>query len=129
MKVERWNPPKHLPRLDAWLRAHGSAPHAGNAFIYPPTGFVVDDCVVGFIFTTNAPLIGYIDNVSTDPGASTKRLHAALSRLCVELVDEARRLGIAWLRGHTAQPGMVRIACRHGFKSGGSMTEIMSVLE
>ncbi len=130
MIVERWNPQKHLPRLGAWLRAHGTAPNAGDARFYPPTGFMVDGCVVGFLFTTNAPFTAFIDHISTDPSASKRRLLAALTRLCLELVEEARTLGVQIIKSATAQPGIIRIALRHGFKdTGGGMTGLVRGLQ
>lgn len=130
MKVERWNPKKHLPQLGAWHRAHGTAPHAGDARLYPSTGFVVDSCVVGFLFTTNAPHTAFIDHFSTNPSASTRRIHAALTRLIAELVNEAKTLGIQWVKGATAQPGIVRIALRQGFRNtGADQTGLVQVMK
>ncbi len=130
MNVERWNPKKHLPQLGAWLRAHGTAPNAGDPHLYPPTGFMVDGCVVGFLFTTNAPYTAFIDHISTDPSASIRRIQAALSRLCEELISEAKSLGVRLVKASTAQPGMVRIAVRQGFKNtGANMTGLVRITE
>lgn len=117
MNVERWTPEDHLPLLGEWLRGWGKALDAGDARLYPSSGFVVDRCAVGFVYATNAPLVGYLDGILTDPAATAKRRLLSLERLCAELVTEAGALGIGLLYASTNAKGLLRICKRHGFRT------------
>ena len=120
MSVERWDPDAHIDLLGSWLAERGQAADAGDARLYPSTGFVVDRCAIGFVYATNAPLVGYLDGIVTDPSASARRRLVALEELCDLLVDEAEKLGIALLYANTNIRGLVRICRRAGFVTYGS---------
>ena len=83
--------------------------------MYPPTGYLVDGCAIGFLYATNAPLFGYLDGIVTDPAAPARRRYRALNYLCVLLKDEAQALGIRILIASTAIRGLLGICKRHGF--------------
>lgn len=117
MKVEAWTPETHLPLLGSWLKQRGQANDAGDARLYPSTGFVVDQCAIGFLYCTDAPLIGYLDGIVTDPAASARRRYAALTRLCTLLSEAADAKGIRQLVASTRVSGLLRICKRNGFRS------------
>lgn len=125
MIVARWDPEAHIPLLAEWFRRHGKTWTTGDANLYPSTGFVVDQCAVGFLYTTNAPLVGYLDGFVTDPSATVRRRHRATKRLCEALTDEARAHGISLLCAATNVPGLVGIGRRVGFESYGSGYEYL----
>lgn len=115
MRIERWDPDKHLGVLGGWLRARGQALDAGDAKLYPSTGFLVGRCAVGFVYATNAPHVGYLDGIVTDPKATGRQRYLALQDLCVELVGEAEHLGIKLLWATSDVKGLSRICARNGF--------------
>jgi hypothetical protein len=118
--VEPWNPDIHLPLLEGWFFRHGKPPHAGDARLYPSTGFLVDQCAVGFLFTTNAPLVGYLDGFVTDPAVSGRRRLRAMERVVSCLEDEAKKHGIELLFAATNVRGLVALGHRAGFASYGT---------
>lgn len=120
MNVERWDPDIHLALLGNWLHERGQATGAGDARLYPSTGFVVDGCAIGFVYATNAPLVGYIDGIVTDPAAPARRRYFALECLCVVLRQEAKALGIEVLFANTNVRGLSAISKRLGFQTYGS---------
>lgn len=119
MRVERWDPARHLAILGEWLSARGQAANAGDARLYPSTGYVVDRCAVGFVYATNAPLVGYLDGIVTDPAAPARRRYLALESLCAALLKEADTLGIELLFASTNVKGLVDICKRSGFETYG----------
>lgn len=119
MTVERWNPKRHLDLLGSWLAKREQATSAGDARLYPSTGFVVDRCAIGFLYCTDAPHVGYIDGIVTDPAVPTRRRHAALTQLCASIVEAADEKGIRLLFGSTNFRGLSRISERHGFRTYG----------
>ena len=120
MKVEKWNPEKHMPLLASWLKGRGQAEDAGDARYYPSTGFVVDECAMGFLYATNAPLVGYLDGIVTDPAAPARRRYHALEALCAMLLGLSREMGIELLCASTSINGLVGICQDFGFKVYGS---------
>lgn len=114
MRVERWNPAIHLELLSEWLRGRDQAPGAGEPGLYPPTGFVVERCAVGFLYVTNAPLVAYMDGVVTDPSSSMRQRFHAIDRLCAELLKEADRCGIELVFVSTNVKGLIDICKRNG---------------
>jgi hypothetical protein len=116
MLVERWDPEKHLDILTGWLRAREEAEDAGPPGLYPPTGFVVDNCAAGFLFVTNAPLIGYIDGIATDPHVTSRRRYHAIEALLAVLLNESRHHGIRLLCAATAVVGLSGMGQQFGFK-------------
>lgn len=126
MSVERWDPDTHLELLGNWLRIRKQADDAGDARLYPSTGFVVDQCAIGFLYATNAPHVGYLDGIVTDPAAPARRRHRALERLCRALVAEAESLGIRMLVGSTNVRGLTTICKRQGFITYGQGFDLIS---
>lgn len=120
MKVERWDPAKHLDLLGSWLRARKQADDAGDARMYPPTGFVIDECVIGFLYATNAPLIGYLDGVVSDPAVPAQRRFHAIEALCATLLGEARLRGIEILCAATPVMSLAGVCQDFGFKVVGT---------
>lgn len=85
----RWDPEMHAGLLDSWFRAWGY-PGLGRLDAYPDTGFVVDDCVAGFVYLTNSSIAIY-DQWVSDPAVEVSRrrraldfLHHLLGELCLE---------------------------------------------
>lgn len=113
--IERWDPEIHLALLASWFGARGHAETAGDARLYPSTGFVVDRCAVGFVYATNAPLVGYLDGFVTDPAAPVRRRYRALQRLLAALEEEAAALGITSLLASTNVRGLMVLGARAGF--------------
>lgn len=120
MKIQNWDPERHLPLLSTWLQGWGQADSAGDARMYPPTGYLIDDCALGFLYQTNAPLMGYLDGFVTDPAVSARRRHSALTVLCVALTHEARQRGIQYVVAATAVRGLQRIGRDLGFEVVGN---------
>lgn len=127
MAIERWAPERHLGVIGSWLRARGQADDAGDARLYPSTGLVVDQCAAGFLFTTNAPLVGYLDGLVTDPAAPVRRRHAATKLLCLRLADEAAELGVELLLMSSNIRGVLQVCKRVGFSTYGTGFEYLAM--
>lgn len=125
MNVEFWSPDRHLSLLGEWLSKRGQADNAGDARLYPSTGFVVDQCVIGFLYATDAPYLGFLDGFVTDPAASARRRLAALERLCAALTGAADARGIKVLVASTNVRGLQRLSRRHGFSKYGDGFEMV----
>lgn len=104
-----------MPLLSEWLVGWNLAPSAGLSSLYPPSGFVVDRCAVGFVFACPGTTVGYIDGFVTDPKVSARRCHSAIKWLVEELLGEAKSLGITSLRACTNVRGLNAIARARGF--------------
>lgn len=91
--IERWNPEKHYELVCEWVRARNMGEHAGGKEFYPPTGFMVDKCAVGFLYLTNSAY-AYFDSFMTDPSAPKEQRRGALDRLAEALAEEADRHGV-----------------------------------
>jgi hypothetical protein len=118
--IVAWNPEHHLPLIGSWLSARGKAADAGDARLYPSTGLVVDRCAAGFVFTTNAPLVGYLDGLVTDPAAPVRRRYFATRLLLSRICEMAKGLGVELLMVATDVRGLVGICEKEGFSMYGS---------
>ena len=115
MSVEKWDPDIHLPLVCKWLSGWGLE-HIVDPDMYPPTGFVVDDCAAGFIYSTNAPSVAYIDNLITDSSANPRIRYSAIGRLTQALLQMADDMGIRLIMGTSNIRGVIRICEARGFK-------------
>jgi hypothetical protein len=115
MLVERFMPERHLRIVETWLTARGFSIRAGEAGFYPPTGFLVGRMVCGFVYLTNAPKVGYIDNVISDPRVPRGRRREALESLCSELLREANEKGVELLYANTSHRSLIDICKSRGF--------------
>jgi hypothetical protein len=107
--IERWNPAEHMPLLGKWLVARGLTTGAGWEELYPATGFVVDGCAIGFLYRTDAPHVGWLDGIVSDPDVPKTVRGPALYVLCKELYAEAERQGLRLVWATTAAPTLVAI--------------------
>jgi hypothetical protein len=98
---------EHLPLLEGWMAARGTPLEPGAVDYLPRVGFVADDCLIGFLFRTDAPAVGYLDSFVGDPDVPPERLRAAMRALIFRLQLAARQLGIKLLAGHSAVPSIV----------------------
>lgn len=118
--IERFDYDKHAPLLAGWQRARGFGGDIGGRELYPRFGLIVDGCVVGFLYRTDAPRAGYLDGVIADPYADADRRAKAIDVLCEELVREADAAGIVLLWAQTAHPSLVGVCKRNGFLQFGT---------
>lgn len=114
--IERFDYDKHALLLSAWQRARNIPEDIGPRELYPRFGIVVDDCVVGFLYRTDAPGVGHLDGVIADPYASTELRTKAIDVLCTELVKEADKSGLVMLWAHTSAPSLIEVCERNGFR-------------
>jgi hypothetical protein len=115
MKVERYDPERHRQWLRAWLDWHDERPVAPE--LLPPTGFVVPELAMGFLYETDAK-VALIEVLISNPLASREARGQALDVVVETIIEEARTRGFARLLGYTALPAVVSRAERHGFSVG-----------
>lgn len=111
-----WNPTLHMPLLGKWLKTRNQADGAGGRELYPATGYVVDNIVVGFLYRTDAPGVGWIDGIVSDPGSSESDRAVALKSLVRELYAEADRQGLTLVWACTAVPSLIALGQAAGAK-------------
>lgn len=116
MSWERFDYDRHAPLIAEWQRARGLTDHIGPRELYPNFGLIVDDCIVGFLYRTDAPGVGYLDGVIADPYADVEKRRVALDVLCAALVRAADEAGIVMLWAHTAARSLVDVCERNGFR-------------
>lgn len=116
MKVERWETEKHMPLLGRWLRGHGMPDDGNGADLYPATGYVVDGCVVGFLYRTDAPGVGWLDSIVGDPDVPRERRRAALDMLLGLLFEAAEQASIRLVWGTTSVPSIAELSQARGAK-------------
>jgi hypothetical protein len=80
----------------------------------PPTGFVVDGIVMGFLYKTDSRLT-YLGCVVSDPASDKEARGRALDALLDALADEARGLGYVYLVGSPSIPSLTARMVRQGF--------------
>lgn len=114
MSLVRWNAQKHLPLVHEWTRLRGLGPDAGDVSLLPPTGFVADDIVAGFLFVTNCAL-GFMDSFVSDPRATKEARGVAIDQIMVAIVADAREMGLHALSGAISVPSLAAHIARHGF--------------
>lgn len=98
-----------MPMLGNWLRARGQAHGAGWVELYPPTGLVVDDIAVGFLYRSDAPHVAWIDGVVTDPFSKPGERAAALGELIPALYAVAEKQGCRLVWANTSVPSLVEL--------------------
>lgn len=96
--IERWNTTKHLPLIHEWSRIRRLGPNAGDVSLIPPTGFVADDIVAGFLYVTNSKL-GFIDSFVSDPTSAKEARRVAIIEIMGAIVADAREMGLHALTG------------------------------
>jgi hypothetical protein len=111
--IEPWDPEIHMPMLTKWCAQSGFTP--GHLGFYPPNGYVVDKCAVGFLFRTDAPKLGYIDNVYTDQTVPALKRVKAIQLLCRKLCERADQLEVELVYAFTDMIALDRICQKNGF--------------
>jgi len=101
MDIHAWDPSRHLPVVDSWIEDRGLRAAKGRADLLPPTGFVVDDTVAGFLYRTDAPSVAYFDSFVGNPQKSRGDVALAMTALVGRLMDAAREQGVKVLCAHT----------------------------
>lgn len=112
---QRWDPELHAEMIGSWWTSRGMNVGAGHLSCYPPTGFVVDNIVCGFVHITNSS-VAIIDQWVSDPLATKEARRAAIDELFVLLCECAKEHGatIIWLT--TSIQNVIRQSQRHGFQ-------------
>ncbi len=108
MKVVPWNERRELVR--SWL-------NNGDLTLLPESGWVVDDCVVGFLYCTAVP-VAFVDVFTSDPNASSKRKYRAFEVLADTMKAGAKAAGVRMLVGMTHVRGLGRLLEKHGAVEG-----------
>ncbi len=114
--IAAWNPSLHMPLLTKWLRERKQAENAGWRELYPATGYVADHIAVGFLYRTDAPDVGWIDGIVSDPNSSEDDRAVALKSLVRELYAEADRQGLKVVWACTAVPSLIALGQAAGAK-------------
>lgn len=114
MSLERWNATKHLPLVHEWTRLRKLGDDAGDVLLMPPTGFVADGIVAGFLFLTNSKL-GFMDSFISDPRATKEARGAAIEQIMEAIIRDARELGLHALAGSICVPSLAAHVTRCGF--------------
>jgi hypothetical protein len=121
VSVVRWNPDEHLELVEGWMRERGQDFVPGKRSFYPPTGFLVDNAAVGFVYLTNASGVCYIDSCITDPRSPRARRRQAVATLLAALVTEGFEKGAELIAFFTEHASLIDIGKAHGFTAfGGS---------
>jgi hypothetical protein len=106
MTLERWKPEKHLPLVHEWARLRGLGPNAGDVSLLPPTGFVADGIVAGFLYVVTGCKQAFMDGFVSDPRATREQRGQAIHEIMDAIVVEARELGIRALCGAISVPSL-----------------------
>lgn len=111
----RWDPEEHAELIGSWWAARGFQVGAGAMSCYPPTGFVVDGIVCGFVHITNSS-VAIIDQWVSDPTATKEARRSAIDALFELLCESAREHGAncVWLT--TAIDNVIEQAKVHDFQ-------------
>ncbi len=83
--------------------------------LLPPTGRIVPDLAVGFMYRTDTP-IAFIESFVANPDADAAERDAAIDRVVHALFDDLRAAGCELIWGWTARDVIVARARKHGFR-------------
>lgn len=111
---ERWDPERHAELIGSWWTSRGFGVGPGQMDCYPPTGFLVDNIVCGFVHITNSA-VAIIDQWVSDPLATKEARRAAIDELFVLLCDCAKEHGSRAIWLTTSIQNVIRQSKRHGF--------------
>lgn len=120
MQIRPFDPTTDLQLVEGWLDRRHVAHARGRADLLPPTGFVVDESLVGFLFRTDAPGVAYLDCFASDPSSDKERVRRAMIVLVARLQEEARASGVRMLHGSTAIPSILQACQANGWTVGTS---------
>lgn len=116
-RVERFDWKRHLAMLEEWLRLRGG-PQIQDVSALPPTGFVVDDAVIGFLYRTDASQ-AFVGNFISDPRSNVEARREALDALMAAIVEEARGAGYRTIVATTRIRTLAERFKQHGFDTLG----------
>jgi hypothetical protein len=80
----------------------------------PPIGFICDERVVGWLYTTNST-VALIDGVVANPDTIPSLRRESLQKLCTHLVEVAFELGHTNIIAVTSHPSIQSICKTMGF--------------
>ncbi len=106
MTIERWNPEKHLPLVHEWSRLRKLGPDAGDVSLLPPTGFVADGIVAGFLYVVAGCKQAFMDGFVSDPRATKEERGTAIREIMIAIMVDAREMGIRALCGAISVPSL-----------------------
>ncbi len=117
MDIHPWDASVHLPVVESWLAQRGIEHEPAATDLFPPTGFVVDDTLVGFMYRTDAPGVGYLDSFAANPTKRRDEVRRAMIVLVARLQEAARAKGVRLLCGSTAVPSILEACEALGWSS------------
>ena len=106
-----WSAMEHLEDVQAWAALHGSAPQ--DPEMLPAVGLVEPGVAAGWLYQTDAK-VGLLEQFVTNPMASAKARHRAVTHIGLGLITLARSLGLRRVVTMTAQRSIGRMSIRNG---------------
>lgn len=102
----------HYQKLHLWWSKRKLEPVPYN--LLPKIGYVVDDCVAGFLYQTDSTLC-FMDSFISNPSASKSERELALDSLERELIKIAKLLGFEKIIAMTKHEKMKSRAQARGY--------------
>lgn len=107
---------RHLEMIQGWLKERGSSFPDDSI---PPFGLIVENTACGFLIKCDNGW-GVLDFFITNPKMEKSARAAALDEIGRGLIQEAKRVGIKYLKCDTQHVSIFKLAKKHGFKSTGN---------
>lgn len=99
--------------LSGWWESRGWGIPALRTL--PQTGFIVNDCVAGFLYTTDST-IGWVEWIISDPKAEGSNRDRSLDVLMGLLIEAGEMLGCDLLFTSLEHASLIERYKRHGFQ-------------
>jgi hypothetical protein len=99
------------PIMEKWYTDRGLIPPMHQ--ILPSLGYIVDECVMGFVYKTDSCL-GLIDGIISNPQSNIRKRVNSLSLLYFILINRAKDAGITHLMGISDRRSTGRMAMKFG---------------
>lgn len=109
--------------LSSWWKQH-EWPSIPLSFL-PKIGIIVDDCVAGFIYSTDSKIC-WLEFIISDPKCEQKKRQDALNLLIQEASNTAKDLGYEVIFTLASHKGLIEKYKNNGFKvTDNNMTNLM----
>ena len=106
---------KHMEAIHEWMQARGQRLTEGGEAYFPATGRIVEDVLVGFLYRTDAPAVGYMDSFVGNPAKPRRDIRRAMYLVVEALQVAAKEQGVSLLCGATRVPSILEACIANGW--------------
>jgi hypothetical protein len=110
---------KDIETINGWYRAR-QQPEL-NKYLFPDTGFFIENVAVGFLYRTDSCLC-FLDGYVCSPSSTKEQRAAAFEKITHMLIRVAKDQGYTRILAYTKSPGIKKIAERFQFSLKGDYT-------